>query len=320
MEWQKEVRIEPLAHRYGRQGLVNLWGSCFAQELQKYLYRRLYRAGFSPYGIMYNPLSMAEGLRRLLADTPQLELLEHEGAWHSLMHHGSYSDVSKEAARTQMLEAFEMAQSTLSDTRLWIFTFGTAYIYEWADSGEVVNNCHRFPADRFRRRRLSVEEIVTAWRPLLSELRRKGAEVLFTVSPIPHYRDGAHESRLSKAILLLAIDELQGDGIHYFPSYEIQLDELRDYRFFAEDMAHPTPQAVRYILSRFRDFALEPETDFDRRWEKLLLITQHRPLTTDASKLSAHYSAVVQKLTTFAEETGHPYVRELIAQMDKHCR
>lgn len=297
-----------------------LWGSCFAEELQRHLYTRLYKASFSPYGIMYNPLSMAEGLQRLLGGAPQLELLEHQGTWHSPMHHGCYSGASEEVARAQMLTAFQEAQSQLPDTKLWIFTFGTAYVYEWADSGEVVNNCHRLPADRFRRRRLSVEEIVAAWRPLLIELRKHHAEVLFTVSPIPHYRDGAHESRLSKATLLLAVDELVGEGIHYFPSYEIQLDELRDYRFFEEDMAHPTPQAVRYILSKFRDFALQPASDFDRRWEKLLLLAQHRPLTSDPQKIAAHYESVAQKLTTFAKETSHPYVRELASQIEKYCR
>lgn len=297
-----------------------LWGSCFAQELQQHLYTRLYQANFSPYGIMYNPLSMAEGLKQLLANKPQIELIEHEGAWHSLMHHGSYSDSSPEGARTRILQSFQEAQDMLPHTRLWVFTFGTAYVYEWGECGRVVNNCHRLPPHQFHRRRLSVEEIVTLWRPLLSELRQRGAEVVFTVSPIPHYRDGAHDNRLSKATLLLAIDELLGEGVYYFPSYEIQLDELRDYRYFQEDMAHPTPQAVRYILSRFREFALEPESDFDRRWEKLLLLAQHRPLTTDSQKLVAHYESVAEKLTTFAKETSHPYIRELASQIDKYCR
>lgn len=320
MEWRKEVVLKPLAHRYGRHDRISLWGSCFAQELQQHLYTRLYHASFSPFGIMYNPLSMAEGLGRLLAHRPELHLLEHEGTWHSLMHHGSYSGTTEDAARAQMLGAFEEAWHTLPDTRLWVFTFGTAYVYEWGESGTVVNNCHRLPAKYFHRRRLTVEEIVATWQPLLAELRARDAEVLFTVSPIPHYRDGAHESRLSKSTLLLAIDALQGEGIHYFPSYEIQLDELRDYRYFEEDMAHPTPQAVRYILSRFQDFALEPESDFDRRWAQLLRLAQHRPLTTDPLKIAAHYNTVAQKLATFADETSHPYVQELASQIDKYCR
>lgn len=317
MEWHKEVRTGALPQRFGRADRITLWGSCFAEELQKHLYQQLYQASFSPYGIMYNPLSMARGMQQLLSGVGEPALFEYDGAWHSPMHHGSYSSTSREEARQRMLTAYAKARSELAETKLWILTFGTSYIYEWAEPPhEVVNNCHRLPAHRFRRKRLTVKEITEAWHPLLTQLRSMGAEVIFTVSPIPHYRDGAHDSRLSKATLLLAIDELLAEGIHYFPSYEIQLDELRDYRFFQEDMAHPTSQAVSYILSRFGDYALEPTPTFDTQWSKVLQLAQHRPLTTDPNKIKAHYTLVKQKLANFAKETSHPLLSELASQID----
>ncbi|MDO5016873.1 MAG: GSCFA domain-containing protein [Porphyromonas sp.] len=320
MQWYKEVEIIPLQRRYTRSERIALWGSCFAEELQRYLYRQLYRCSFSPYGIIYNPISMAKGLEMVLdnKETTATQLFEHMGRWHSPMHHGSFSDTSPERTLARIQASFEKASAEVKETKLWVFTFGTSYIYEWADAPhEVVNNCHQLPSSYFRRRRVTVEEIVTQWQPLIGRLTALGAEVIFTVSPIPHYRDGAHDSRLSKAVLLLAIDRLADiDGVHYFPSYEIQLDELRDYRFFREDMAHPTQQAVAHILSRFQNYALVSDLDFDRRWHPLRKLAEHRPLTTDPQLLARHYDTLRLKLTTFAQEHPHPYLEELIKPLD----
>ena len=233
MEWQKRVEVPPLSRRWSRRDAITLWGSCFADELQRHLFRELYDCSPSPYGILYNPLSMAEGVERLLADRPVTleELIEHEGLWHSPMHHGTFSAPTPEETLARIEGAWKVARERLSTTKLWVFTFGTSYLYEWAEAPHaVVSNCHRLPAKCFRRRRAEVGEIVHRWLPLLEELTKGGAEVVLSVSPIPHYRDGAHESRLSKAVLLLAVEQMveQFPEVHYFPSYEIQLDELRD--------------------------------------------------------------------------------------------
>lgn len=132
-----------------------------------------------------------------------------------------------------------------------IVTFGTAWVYEL--NGTVVDNCQKRPANLFVRRRLTVEDIVSAWRPILMKYANK--RFIFTVSPIRHIKDGLHENQISKGILLQAVDELQ-KGVaartSYFPSYEIVIDELRDYRFYAEDMLHPSKTAIEYLWERFR--------------------------------------------------------------------
>ena len=160
-------------------------------------------------------------------------------------------------------------------------------------NGEIVGNCHKLPADRFTRRRLSVDEIVTAWKPILDRYPDK--HWLFTVSPIRHIKDGLHENQLSKATLLQAVECLTGEAgltaersysetvlqpkAVYFPSYEIVLDELRDYRFYADDLVHPSSLAVNYIWERFIDTFCTPQTRNEmtiqhKRWKQ----TQHRPL------------------------------------------
>lgn len=321
MEWQKRVELSPLGRRWGRGDRITLWGSCFADELQQHLYRELYDCSPSPYGIIYNPLSMAEGLERLLADRPvtREELIAHEGLWHSPMHHGAFSAPSQEETLERISAAWQKARGRLATTTLWVFTFGTSYLYEWAEAPHgVVNNCHRLPASAFRRRRAEVGEIVERWVPLLEELTKGGAEVIMSVSPIPHYRDGAHESRLSKSVLLLAVDQLVAKFpmVHYFPSYEIQLDELRDYRFFAEDLAHPSAVAVRYILSRFETFALAEDLAFDREWHALLRLSEHRPLSSNPERVSAHYKDLLGRLCCFAERHPHPFLTALINQVE----
>lgn len=321
MEWQKRVEVPPLSRRWSRRDAITLWGSCFADELQRHLFRELYDCSPSPYGILYNPLSMAEGVERLLADRPVTleELIEHEGLWHSPMHHGTFSATTPEETLARIEGAWQVARERLATTKLWVFTFGTSYLYEWAEAPHVVvSNCHRLPAKYFQRRRAEVGEIVRRWLPLLEELTKGGAEVVLSVSPIPHYRDGAHESRLSKAVLLLAVEQLveQFPQVHYFPSYEIQLDELRDYRFFAEDMAHPSEVAVRYILSRFEEFALEEDSAFNQEWHALLKLAEHRPLSSNPERVAAHQEGVLRKLRQFAQQYPHPFLTSLIEKLE----
>ena len=147
----------------------------------------------------------------------------------------------------------------LDDADRAIITFGTAWVYEDRATGLVVDNCQKRPATDFLRRRMTVEEIVNLWQPILDRYRDK--HFIFTVSPIRHVKDGLHENQLSKAILLMAIEKLtEGQGVGYFPSYEIVLDELRDYRFYADDLVHPSSMAVNYIWERFQGTYFSQET------------------------------------------------------------
>jgi hypothetical protein len=259
-------------------GIVSL-GSCFSDEIG----RRLGDGGFhieqNPFGTLYNPASIASALRRLMYDREigEMDLVEHEGLWHSWHHHGSFSRVTKEECLEACNSRLHQAHQALKEARLLMITFGSAWIYE--REGHVVANCHKLPQEHFVRRMLTVDDIVTLWRPLLEELRAcyPHLHVLFTVSPIRHVGDGMHGNQLSKSTLLLAIDALvdkempstrRKKGVKveepeksvtiYFPSYEIVLDELRDYRFYDPDMVHPSDLAVDVVWDRFQRVTMVP--------------------------------------------------------------
>lgn len=171
------------------------------------------------------------------------------------------------------MQSVEKMQRALAEATVVIVTFGTAWVYEMG--GQIVGNCHKLPADTFTRRRLTVDEIVAAWQPIIDRYPDK--HWLFTVSPIRHIKDGLHENQLSKATLLMAVEALTGAS--YFPSYEILLDELRDYRFYADDLVHPSSLAVNYIWERFVETFCTNGTRNQMQIEhKQWKFEHHRPL------------------------------------------
>ena len=173
----------------------------------------------------------------------------------------------------------------LCEHEVAIITFGTAWVYEDIQTGLVVDNCRKRPASDFLRRRLTVEEIVNLWQAIIH--RYADRRFIFTVSPIRHIKDGLHENQLSKAILLLAIEKLiNNDAAIYFPSYELLQDELRDYRFYASDMLHPSETAVEYIFERFADtFLYDTDTrESMRSLHQLYLDRRHRPLHPESEE------------------------------------
>ena len=323
MIFRKVIEINKPDRLYDRGDRFTLWGSCFSARLRDYLMGALYDVTDSPYGIMYNPLSMAQGMERLLSDDAprEDELILRDGRWHSMMHHGAFSHSSKVVALQQMRATFERSRAALQETNLLILTFGTAWVYE--RQGEVVNNCHKLPAEDFTRRRLSIDEIVSVWGRLIPTLTEQapGIRILLTVSPIPHYRDGAHESRLSKAILLLAAErltELFPDWVSYFPSYEIMQDELRDYRFYDRDMAHPSNQAAEYIIERFREYYLREESGPAlQKWEKVRKQLNHRPLTDSRESLRAYYDSLLTSLHEIRAELPRDYLDHEIQRIQE---
>ena len=245
-------------------GIVSL-GSCFADEMGQRLQECDFHIECNPFGPLYNPASLASALHRLIDDNPiqKEDLVKQEGLWHSWHHHGSFSHVTPGATLTACNSRIHRAHQALKDASLLIVTFGTAWVFE--HEGAVVANCHKLPPQLFNRRRLSVEEIVSLWQPLLQRLAAYFPQlhIMLSVSPIRHMADGAHGNQLSKSTLLLAIDQLASTlnsqlPIYYFPAYEIVLDELRDYRYFDEKMTHPTPLAVDIVWERLQRATMTP--------------------------------------------------------------
>jgi len=265
-------------------------GSCFAENIGGRLCRYGFDSDVNPFGILYNPFSIAASLERLLAGTPYdaSELFQHNGLWHSYAHHGNFSDVTATGALDKINTRFAAAADRLPNCNVLLITFGTAWVYRRKGAETVVSNCHKVPEKEFERSRLSVDTIVAQWTPLLTKLKEMNPkmQVLFTVSPIRHWKDGAHENQLSKSTLLLAIDRLvESCGAVYFPAYELMMDELRDYRFYAADMLHPSEVAVDYIWERFVDCCFDKATrDTMREVEQIARAMAHRPLNPDSKE------------------------------------
>lgn len=274
--------------RIGHRKDLMMMGSCFTENIGRLLERYLFPVTVNPFGTIYNPLSVKTGLEALLEkeryEAGNLE--QHAGSWFSFDHDTGFSDPDKDRCLEKINGSFFHARDKLTHADVLVLSWGTSWVFRAKDSGRVVSNCHKIPAQRFHRFRLSVEEICSSYLKLLEALfaHNQDLKVLLTVSPVRHWKDGAHGNQLSKAVLLLAADELVRGfpgKVFYFPSYEIVMDELRDYRYYAEDMLHVSDQATRYIWEKFTACLVSAESrEFIRDLEPLLKIRGHRPLDT----------------------------------------
>ncbi len=266
MQFRTDVNLEGAFNLSYADTIVSL-GSCFADNIGSLLHGNGFRIEQNPFGTLYNPMSIIKNLERLWNGDPytEEELFEYQGVYGSFSHHTSFSGHDAQEVLDNINSTFTRASKALHEATCLMLTFGTAWVYSYAETGRVVANCHKLPADLFVRRRLEVGEIVDYYREALTGILAEKPElkIVLTVSPIRHFKDGAHENTLSKSVLHLAIDELCldfPDNITYFPAYELLMDELRDYRFYSEDMLHPSSTALKYIYERFSDFAFDPAT------------------------------------------------------------
>ena len=260
-------------------------GSCFADNIGKKMEDLGLKALSNPFGTLYNPVSICNSIARLDSGIPFTSddcvmMGAGAGLVCSFSHHTTFARPTEE-------EFLEVANSSLGEasafwksSRKVIITLGTAWCFEHVATGEVVSNCLKRDAKEFTRRRLRVDEVTILLKNLVRRFPEK--QFIFTVSPIRHLKDGAHGNQLSKSTLLLAIDEVTNafpERADYFPAYEIFMDELRDYRFYAPDMTHPSEQATEYVLSRFEEWAF-PESDLPElsRRRKELAASRHRPI------------------------------------------
>lgn len=282
MKFRTEITPAPLACRIGYRSRILSLGSCFADTVARRLAQAKFDLTANPTGILFNPLSIAAAVERFDRAEPVNAEELHEGpeGWFHDDFHGSFTRPGAGEALAAMNRAVETGSRALRDGDTLLATFGTAWVYERRDTGRVVANCHKQPHDTFRRRLTTAEEIVTRWSRLL-EGPLRGKRIVLTLSPVRHLNDGAAENSLSKAILRVAIAELaeRCPRIDYFPAFELLTDDLRDYRFYADDLVHPSEQAAQYIWERFAEAALDPGTRrLAERIEALVRSSRHRPL------------------------------------------
>ncbi len=287
------VTSAPITPRLQLGQQVCSWGSCFSDAMGNYLREGGYRICINPFGTLYNPLSIADAMERLLdgREFSADELIYHNGLYASLSHHGSFSHPDADETLHAIQTAFRSGREALMQADHLLLTWGTAYIYRLRQSdgtcGMVVANCHKLPEQHFIRSRVSADELFARWQPLISRMLslRPSLHILTTVSPIRHLRDGAHANQLSKSTLMLFNEQLLEAfprQIHYFPAYEIVMDELRDYRFYAEDLTHPAAITEKIIAERLeQDWLLHADKAITQSVRNALAQYRHRPLHAD---------------------------------------
>ena len=251
-------------------------GSCFADNIGDKMAELGFNACVNPFGTLYNPVSVCNSVSRLSSGIPFtedecVEMGSGAGLVCSFSHHTSFARSTAEEFLDHANTSLAAASKAWNEAGKVIITLGTAWCFEYIPTGEIVSNCLKIDQKLFRRKRLSVQETSVLLRNLVG--RNPGKEFIFTVSPIRHMKDGAHGNQLSKSILILAVEDVCNafpERCEYFPAYEILLDELRDYRFYAEDLVHPSQQAVSLIWNRFVDFAVPQSclAELEARWKE----------------------------------------------------
>jgi len=303
MKFRTEVPVSPSDFKITHACKIAMQGSCFAENIAS----KLSNAGFSidlnPFGIAYNPLSLSQNLNRLLDSKPYStdELFIDNEVYHSFSHHSRFSGTDMNEVLSKINSRMEQSLAFLGIADLLIVTFGTAYVYRLQSTGKVVSNCHKQPDKLFIYNRLTIEEIVAEWNSLIVRLKafNPSLRFLFTVSPIRHWKDGVHENQLSKSILLLSVEKIRQSHTlcDYFPVYEILMDDLRDYRFYAEDMLHPSSQAVDYIWEKFKEACFDAETiKKSKAFEKVQQSLNHIPFQPNSEAYRQFRAKAEEKL------------------------
>ncbi len=322
MQLQTTVTIPQSSSPIDYAHKLLLVGSCFAENIGNKLTANKFQVDVNPFGILYNPLSIKSALQdlidnRLFCDN---DLFEHQGIYNSFAHHSRFSATDADSCLSAINKRMDYSSKWLAESDYLIVTFGTAFVYFHKESNEVVSNCHKLPDSNFRRERISVERIVKEWQVLITKLQafNPNIKILFTVSPIRHWKDGAHDNQLSKSTLLLAIDELvnEFDFCSYFAAYELVMDELRDYRFYAEDMIHPSNQTVDYIWQRFCETHLSKATQQQMaEWHDLQKALAHRPFNPKSETYKRFLEQNLAKLEQLTKKSPYFALSTEIAQL-----
>lgn len=259
-----------------------LIGSCFTENIGQYFTNYKFNAHINPFGTIYNPLSIFRALDRSLQKKPEYRVFKNGDIYYDWYCHSAISSPEKDILFDLLKKVDDSVKSRLKEAKWVVISPGTAWVYELKDTGELVANCHKVPQKKFNRRLIRKEEIINEFISLKEKVESFNREVnwLFTISPVRHIRDGLIDNNRSKSTLHLAVHHLveNFENCFYFPSYEIVIDELRDYRFYEKDLIHPNNLATEYIWQRFyQSFMDRSAHQHIREWTSILQSLRHRP-------------------------------------------
>ena len=312
MDFRLEFTPKPFNEKINHSQLLFLAGSCFTEQIGSKLAAHKFEIIDNPNGILFNPISISKSIISYIENKRYKddELFYQNELWGSWEHHTRFSSVSKEECLHKINGSQEAAHSFLKKAD-WIFlTLGSAFIYE-LENGQVVANCHKVPTDKFKKRLLSSEEVRAVLDDLIQQLKHfnPALKIIFTISPVRHLRDGFVENNRSKATLINVVHQLvdKTEGLFYFPAYELIIDDLRDYRFFAEDMAHPNYAATNYVWEKFIATCIdEPSQQLMKEINSINAARHHKAFNPTSEAHKKFLKTNLEKVQMLQAE--HPYI------------
>ena len=295
---------------------IMLIGSCFSDNIGSRMLNSFMHVEINPFGTVYNPFSILNEIDRIISCKPisEEELFHTNGLWNHFGFHSSFSHSEQEAALKVMNNKLNKAHDYLAQCDIVIITLGTAFIYEHIDSRTIVSNCHKLPANNFNRRMIDYEEVYTCLDKIVAKITEYNPKtrIIFTISPIRHIADGLEQNQMSKSTLRVAVGKIvanHSSKCEYFPAYEIMMDDLRDYRFYAADMVHPSDVAVDYIWNKFKEtYFDEKSTTIISRCEKVAKRLTHRHMTDNTEAIERFNQDTAKVITGLISEL--PYLQE----------
>jgi hypothetical protein len=283
-----------------------LIGSCFSENIGRKLSENKFDSLSNPYGVIYNPASIFRLMEEALLEKPVNEglILKSQGVYRHYNFHSDISSLDKEDLLSQIGEANKYGKIYLLQSKWILITLGTSIIYYHKKLKEIVSNCHKVPAKEFDKKRLNPGEIIESFDRFYQTLGslNKDFNIILTVSPVRHIRDSFETNSISKSILRYACGVLSEsyDNVQYFPSFEIMMDDLRDYRFYDTDMLHPNNSAIEYIWELFQQSYFSDDTrQFINEWGKIRNAMHHKPFFPDSREHQKFVISTIQKLKSF---------------------
>ncbi len=313
MKFRTEVDIKSSEKKIQLTDRIFSVGSCFASEISTLLQDGQMQTLCNPFGTIFNPYSIKNAVKHL-HDSKTYErddLIVYEGLYISLQHHSSFDTEYAHQTLEKINHHIEEGNSFLQKTNWVLITYGTSFIYEFLPKNVLVANCHKIPQKFFSKRLLTTEELqqsIEETIALLNDICEEEVQILFTVSPVRHTKDGISENLLSKSKLINAIHDVlpQHENCHYLPIYEIMMDDLRDYRFYKEDLIHPNNQAIQYIWEKFENaFFSEEVKDFISENFKIKAALNHRSQDHSSSKHQEFLDKIQQRIKEQQAKVKH---------------
>ena len=309
MKLQLDYQIPPSNNLINTSSSIVSIGSCFAENMAQKLLTYQFKTLLNPNGIVFNPHAIITQLNQYLLNNKITanELISNDGLWHSLLHHGSFSGTDKELVIEQINQSTLLAHETLKNADYLMLTFGSAWVYQYLPTKEFVSNNHKLDGKLFEKSLLKASDLKNEFDLFYQKLKKVNPKIklVFTVSPVRYIRDGLYENNVSKAILhqlVYNIVKQNNADFYYFPAYEIVIDELRDYRFYKQDLVHPNHLAIDYVWQKFVDACMDENTKkFILDFEKYLLLVNHKPLHTESLSYQKYLDQIVnlqQQLNT----------------------